>query len=607
MEMMPGMSMQNVTRGRLVPYCVVTGLVPVQKQADEYMQRYAAAGFRDQRRDMPLWSDYLVERSVVAPGGRENWERIDVKSFLKTAQRDWAGIQSEQLPPGFVLPPEQNPGATIGYSTPLPLLAGEPWGSEALHPWFLEQIKKTIAEQAETARQAAEAGTPVLGQNPAAGPEFQSPLQGSPLGNPEFGPGPGMMPMGGNGGGISAQPPQAPQGVAAVQSNLPKSYAHGGILHFENGGEAAMRQQVGDVSQLSDSAEEVQQVLRDLQSGKLQGAERQAALGYLQDIANKSAGGGRGFVNPGMEMPTKQLANQGLDLISKAPSQDRVILNPQEEAFKNQAMNMLSSRMSIDPEAARAAEEARMKAATGEHFNQAQQAKQEGLAALKTLYAKDQAGRPDSFWQTLSAIGAKGPNVLPGQWGAGVAEKVQGENEAYNALDIARQTNINNLNESIQNAILNNDLGIYKAGKDEFTRAENQIGTSSQAAATMADAILRWKTSDADRMARIASEEKIRGDALSQAKDLAASKRMLDATAAADKAAMNDEEVKAYLAKVKSGMMLPAEQQAAERRIEQIKQAYTERYLRAIGAPVPVAQATTSSNRMKFDAQGNPI
>jgi len=196
MEMMPGMPMQNVTRGRLVPYCVVTGLVPVQKQADEYMQRYAAAGFRDQRRDMPLWSDYLVERSVVAPGGRENWERIDVKSFLKTAQRDWAGIQSEQLPPGFVLPPEQNPGATIGYSTPLPLLAGEPWGSEALHPWFLEQIKKTIAEQAETARQAAEAGTPVLGQNPAAGPEFQSPLQGSPLGNPEFGPGPGMMPMG---------------------------------------------------------------------------------------------------------------------------------------------------------------------------------------------------------------------------------------------------------------------------------------------------------------------------------------------------------------------------------------------------------------------------
>jgi len=57
MEMMPGMPMQNVARGRLVPYCVVTGLIPVQKQAEDYALRFASAGFRDPRRDAPLWSD----------------------------------------------------------------------------------------------------------------------------------------------------------------------------------------------------------------------------------------------------------------------------------------------------------------------------------------------------------------------------------------------------------------------------------------------------------------------------------------------------------------------------------------------------------------------
>jgi len=415
------------------------------------------------------------------------------------------------------------------------------------------------------------------------------------------------------------QPPQAPQGVAAVQSNLPKSYSHGGILHYVGGGEAGMREQVGDVNQLSDSPEEVQQVISDLQSGKLQGAEREAAMEYLRSATNKLAGTNQSQSLPSnpqdlarvKRFPPNTPIAQSDNQIASSPmsygDQGRIVLNPQEEAFKNQTMNMLSSRMNIDPEAARAAEEARIKAATGEHFQQAQEAKQQGLAALQALYAKDQSNRPSQFWQTINAIGAKGPNVMPGQWGAGVAEKVQGQNETYNSLDIARQTNVNNLNDAIQNAIMNNDLSIYNAGKAEFTRAENQIGTSAQSAATMADAILRFKTNDADRMARIAAEERMRGDALSQAKELAANKRMLDATAAADKAAMNDDEVKAYLARVKGGLMLPAEQQAAEARIEKIKQAYQERYLRAIGITPPAAPTATASNRTKFDAQGNPI
>lgn len=406
------------------------------------------------------------------------------------------------------------------------------------------------------------------------------------------------------------QPPQAPpQGIAAAPSNLPKSYAHGGILHYVGGGEAGMREQIGDVNQLRDSPEEVQQVIRDIESGKLQGAERQAALGYLQDIAAKSAGGGRGFVNPGMETPPKQVASQALDRFNSpqnlaySTAQDRVVLSPEEQGLQSGIIKGLRSSLDLNPSQARTSEEDYFKNATQKHFQQAQEAKQQGLAALQDLYARDQAGRPSQFWQTINAIGAKGPNVMPGQWGAGVAEKVQGQNEAYSALDIARQKNINDLNNAMNEALAKNDVDIYNAGRNEFVRTAKQLGDSTQQAVSYIDAMVRFKTSDADRMARIASEEKLRGDALSQAKDLASQKRMLEATAAADKAAMNDDEVKAYLAKVKSGMMLPAEQQAAEARIEKIKQAYQERYLRAIGVTPP----QTSSSNAAPGSKENPI
>jgi len=157
--------------GRLVPYCIVTGLVPVAKQVGDYQQRFAEAGFRDPKRDQPLWSDYLLERSVVVPGGREAWEKIDMKAVLKRAQKDRAAVQGEQLLPAFQLAADQNPGAgAVGYCTPLPQLVGDPWGSESMHPWFVEQTKKFLAEQAATAKRAEDqVDAPADGQNPLAG------------------------------------------------------------------------------------------------------------------------------------------------------------------------------------------------------------------------------------------------------------------------------------------------------------------------------------------------------------------------------------------------------------------------------------------------------
>jgi len=355
------------------------------------------------------------------------------------------------------------------------LAAGQPMPTiaESLKQKALESAKQEIAQKL---------GLPaVLAQQQA--PQGQAAMPPQAQATP---PAPQQAPQ---------QPPQAPQGVAAVQSNLPKSYAHGGILHYVGGGEAGMREQVGDVNQLRDSPEEVQQVVRDLQSGKLQGAERQAALGYLQDIAAKSAGGGRGFVNPEMGPSIKDTANQGLNQANaqnELPSaQDQFQLSPEQQAFQNKTMNLLSKRLDADPEAAWSKGEERYKNATQEHFDQAQKGKQEGLAALQALYAKDQGGRPSQFWQTINAIGAKGPNVMPGQWGAGVAEKVQGQNETYNTLDIDRQKSINALTDSINSALLNNDVSIYNAGKADWVRTMTELGTDAHTAATMADAQMR--------------------------------------------------------------------------------------------------------------------
>jgi hypothetical protein len=179
-EMMPGgfnpENPLNPGRGRLVPYCLVMGLIPFAKQSADYQQRFESSTFRDPRRDLPLWSDFLVERTVVVPGGKETWERLDPKQLAKMIAKEWQGIQGEQLPLGFLLAAEQNPGVgTIGYSSPLPQLVGDAWGPESIHPWFLEQAKTLFEQQAEAARQQAEQNESAIGA-PALVPGFQSPL-----------------------------------------------------------------------------------------------------------------------------------------------------------------------------------------------------------------------------------------------------------------------------------------------------------------------------------------------------------------------------------------------------------------------------------------------
>jgi hypothetical protein len=190
---------ESVPPARIVPYVIVTGLIPYRKEFDEYLVRFENASFRDQQRDFPLWSDFLIERADVTNGLEEKWERINPKAVAQAMQKEWAGVQADSLPAEFFLSPEEQPGLVdIAYAWPLPQLAMESWGPEAVHPWATAEWQRIVAEQAVMGIQDINPMRPVGpatmpfsggGQLP---PGFESPLGSGSLGmEPSLDPFPG--------------------------------------------------------------------------------------------------------------------------------------------------------------------------------------------------------------------------------------------------------------------------------------------------------------------------------------------------------------------------------------------------------------------------------
>jgi hypothetical protein len=180
---------ESVPPARIVPYVIVTGLIPYNKQVDEYLVRFENASFRDPQRDAPLWSDFLIERADVTNGPDGKWERINPKTAAQAMQKEWAGVQADSLPAEFFLSPEEQPGlGDIVYAWPLPQLAMESWGPEAVHPWATTEWQRMVSEQAAIGIQGGNPMQPVGPPTmPFAGggqlpPGFDSPLGGGALG-----------------------------------------------------------------------------------------------------------------------------------------------------------------------------------------------------------------------------------------------------------------------------------------------------------------------------------------------------------------------------------------------------------------------------------------
>lgn len=183
----------------LVPYVLLTGLVPYRKQAEEYRSLFSTASFTDAERDVPHWSDFTVERQEVGASGGGPWQEIDLRQTVQRWGREWSGVAADPLPPEFVLNETDNPrdpaAMPVGFCGPLPQLAERPqlsgveglssgpgsasWGLAGLHPWAVEELLKLRKLQEEEARQQQQDGG----------------LSGLPFSNP------GSRPGGQGGGG----------------------------------------------------------------------------------------------------------------------------------------------------------------------------------------------------------------------------------------------------------------------------------------------------------------------------------------------------------------------------------------------------------------------
>lgn len=173
-------------RGRITPFVVVTGLVPYEKQVEEYRRRFAKTSYKNEKSDSPSWSEYLVERTEVKPGGEENWQRMDLKLLAKKARDEWAGVQSEALPPEIFMPasgggPQGGQGQSAGasfasYCLPLPKLVAESWGPETMHPTLLDVVRRAwVKRTAGVPQPPAQSGLEVPEEPAPAQPDSMTP------------------------------------------------------------------------------------------------------------------------------------------------------------------------------------------------------------------------------------------------------------------------------------------------------------------------------------------------------------------------------------------------------------------------------------------------
>lgn len=170
---------------RIVPYVLVTGLIPAAKQLGEYERAFAAAGYRDARRDAPLWSDFEIDRGSVGPDGKETWQRIDLAATAMQMAR-WTATAADLVPAPYLLGAAEdgrNAKTTpLAFCGPLPQRIDEPWGPEQVHPWVLEQVRAAAARQVPA--QPAPQAVPPAAETAAPSPFGDVPPANQPVPEP---------------------------------------------------------------------------------------------------------------------------------------------------------------------------------------------------------------------------------------------------------------------------------------------------------------------------------------------------------------------------------------------------------------------------------------
>ena len=345
---------------------------------------------------------------------------------------------------------------------------------------------------------------------------------------------PGMPPQ-----GMPSQGPQPIQrmaagGLARLPSNLPSSYAGGGIIAFgeqdsrdqlvqqipSGGGAPAVEEAagglVGLLQKMGFSAETARNVSNTMNaiggSGAAiaGGAQGAGAISKAVQLANAIEGGGTtaaayaerqntlpppaavASVPPAptaqaAAAPTVPLPDGGkgvaADAANKPPrpvvpvqtqpglNVQQLELSPEQQTLTKKMSKRIGEGIDINPETVSTAAGDRYQAAVAPGLAEQQGVRSKGLAALQALQERQVSERPSSTQRWLELIGKNKYGRGLGDAFAGVSEGMNASKAGYTTQDIANQKEINVLQQAMADAKASNDIGKHKAAEDALGKA----------------------------------------------------------------------------------------------------------------------------------------
>ena len=313
-----------------------------------------------------------------------------------------------------------------------------------------------------------------------------------------------------------APPPPSGQGITGAPSNLPKAYRGGGIVAFAEGGGTSKE------GTPEEAGTEADRIAKDLM-----------ARGMAPDVAKDTASR---MVPPRPEM-SAEAKTFGTET-------RKSILSGLKDVSKERA-----TEAGTDYETT-----------VGKTRLENIAAQKEGIAKLAALQEARKAERPSQFWDTIAAIGAKGPNVQPGQWGAGVSSAVQAKREGYATQDIEAQSQINKLNEAMAKAIDENNIGRFNAIHAAKVEAYKAQGMSQRDATAMADTDTRTLAGEQTAWENQRGREHVTAENIKAQKFQTAERIEADKAAAALAATNRREELKLKLMQISADKGMSAQQ-----------------------------------------------
>lgn len=126
-------------------WIVLTGLIPIKEQLQEYVNTYSEAMYQDPMRDRPNYVACEIERCEYdpTPGATLVWKKLETVKSFDEQMKTWAGTGAEQVDSSYLAP--AIPG-TMPIAYYLPPLAHKLFGEEVAYPPYVPLLSDSLVE-----------------------------------------------------------------------------------------------------------------------------------------------------------------------------------------------------------------------------------------------------------------------------------------------------------------------------------------------------------------------------------------------------------------------------------------------------------------------------